>query len=257
MSALGAVSAPGFILGEETLKNILTLALLSMTAASFAVVVPNAYAGTDADGAFSLTATATAGRTYQFIIGSNQLASVAGQQITGLRWRLNAAVTAGWPLVDTSYADWEIRVGGGVAANAMSNTFASNFTSGPTLVRDGSHTFTAGSFTSGGSPNAFGPAVMFDSAYTYGGGDLCIEMRFSGQVGATNQPSFDALTASNGPANGWGVDFSSRWTANFAGTSGGNANFLVTDVITQPVPEPATMSVLGLGALALLRRRRK
>ena len=257
MTVSGATSTPGFILGEETLKNILTLALLSMTAASFAVVVPNAFAATEADGQFGLTATATAGRTYQFIIGGNQLASVAGQQITGLRWRLNGAVTAGWPTADTSYSDWEIRVGGGVAANAMSNTFASNFTSGSTLVRDGAHTFTAGSFTAGGSPNAFGPAIMFDSAYTYAGGDLCIEMRFSAQSGVTTQPFFDAVSASNGPANGWGVDFSSRWISSATGTTGANANFLVTDVVTQPVPEPATMSVLGLGALALLRRRRK
>jgi hypothetical protein len=39
--------------------------------------------------------------------------------------------------------------------------------------------------------------------------------------------------------------------------TGGNANFVITKLSAQPVPEPASIAALGLGALALLRRRKK
>lgn len=225
------------------------------------VVVPNANAGVEAPGTFSLTSTAAAGRTFQLNIEAGQLASVVGQDITGLQFRLNNSATAIWPTVDTSFAFWDVFVGPGVDPSAMSNTFAANFTSGPTQVRSGGLTFTAGSFgfgQTGTVPNAFGSAILFNTPYAYTGGDLTIEMRFSGQVGATNQPAFDAITASGGPGNGWGVDFAGRWTSSATGTSGGNANFLVTNLLTQSsIPEPATGALAGLLLAGLLVARRR
>lgn len=230
---------------------------LGIAGASFAVVVPNSAAGVEGDGTFALTSTATAGRTYQFVIGANQLTALVNFNLTAISFRLNGASGA-WPLTATNYADWEIRIGQGVAPSAMSNTFASNFIGGTTLVRDGAHTWAPGDFSNGGSPNAFGAKLMFNqTTYAYTGGDLAIEMRFSGQTGNTTAPSFDAILASGGPANGWGVDFNSRWTSNIAGVTGGNANFLVLNIQGTPIPEPASLIALGAGALALMRRRRK
>lgn len=213
------------------MRNLVLFMMLGTMCVAHAVVVPNYAAGLEADGTFSLTSTAAAGRTYQMTIAANQLTGLSGQVLTGFRLRLNGAATAAWPGVDTSYAAFDVYIGPGVAPASMSNTFALNFTGTPTQVRAGSLVVPAGAFTSGSSPNAFGPAITFDSGYPYSGGDLAIELRFSGQVGATNQPSFDGALASGGPGNGWGVDFGARWTGNIAGTSGTNGNFLVTEFV--------------------------
>jgi hypothetical protein len=209
----------------------------------------------EGSGFFSLTTTGATGRTYQMTIASGQLSSVVNDVIVGMRFRLNSG--ASWPSVDVSYAQWDVYLGAGVAPSAMSNTYALNYTGGTTQVRSGGLAFTAGSFPTGGTPNAFGPAINFTSGYHYTGGDLALEMRFSQQIGTTTQSPFDAVTALNGPGNGWGVDFAGRWTGDSAGTAGVNANFLVTEFVTEPIPEPASLAALGLGTLALLRRRRR
>lgn len=242
------------------IRPIVTLAICLMAGGAFAdVVVPNAFAATEAPSTFSLTSTTAGGRTYQMTIAASQLSGQVGENLTGIQWRLNNAATAAWPSVLTSYTQWDIAIGPGVAPSAMSNTFASNFTAGTTTVRSGPHSFNAGDFAIGGSgstPNPWGPTLVFTTNYLYTGGDLCLEMRFSAQSGATNQPALDAVAATD-TANGWGTLFAGRWTASSTGTSGNNANFLVTKFSSTPVPEPATFFVIGIGLLAALRMRKR
>ena len=215
------------------------------------VVVPNSAAGTDADGTFALTTTGATGRTYQYTIDSAQLTGLVGQQILGLQWRLNAGAAA-WPPANTTYASWDVFMGPGVDPSAMSNTFASNFTAAPTQVRSGPHAITAGSYPSGGSPNAFAPTLGFTTPFLYTGGDLAIEMRFAQQVGSTIQSPLDGVLASGGPANGWGVDFSSRFATGSTTLTGVNANFVVTNLV---VPEPSSIALVSISMVVALRRK--
>jgi len=231
------------------------------------VVVPNSTAGVDGDGTFSLTSTGTGGRTYQMSIAASQLTGVVGQQITGLQWRLNGPGTGVWPAVppgtDANFTSWDIFVGPGVAPASMSQTFASNYTGSVTQVRSGPQTFTAGGFSFGATPNAFGQILGFTTPYAYSGGDLTIEMRFSQQTGATTQSPFDAVTSAGGPGNGWGVDFAIRAnnTSSTATTGTVNGNFLVTNLVTTPIPEPSSMALAGISCASVacwrkLRRQR-
>lgn len=230
------------------------LALLLAGAAHADVIVPNSAAGAEGDGSFALTSTGTAGRTFQLTIAAGQLAGLVGQQIEAVQWRLNGPGTVAWPPVDANFAAWDIYLGPSVAPSAMTNTFATNFTAPATQVRSGPLTFPAGSFSFGSTPNAFGPAVNFTTPYLYTGGDLALEIRFTQQTGATTQSPLDAILVSGGPGNGWGVDFAGRWTGNYTGVTGNNANFLVTNFV---VPTPSSMALLGLSMCLASRRRRR
>lgn len=222
------------------------------------VVVPNYAATTEADNQFFLFATALTGRTYQMMIHSSQLTSVVGQNITGFQIRLNGAATSPWPPTDANFSFFNVTMGAGIDPATFNVNFADNFSGTPVSVRSGPITFLANSFSSGGSPNAFGPSVLFDTPYLYTGGHLTVELRFSNMTGNTTLGAFDAVSASGGPANGYGVDFRARWTSNATATaSTGNGNFIVANFLTQPVPEPSSAAVLLVGLMSLVYRRRR
>src|SRR5688572_13556144 len=106
------------------MRLYVAMAVMATAAVSGAqVVVPNGFGNTPANGVFSLTATAAAGRTYQFMIHQNQLTSVVGQQLNGLKFRLNESVTANWPSVATSFSFFDIYIGPGVDPAARTTSF--------------------------------------------------------------------------------------------------------------------------------------
>ena len=68
---------------------------------------------------------------------------------------------------------------------------------------------------------------------------------------------FNATVSGLGaPTNG---RFAFRYFVTNAGPNANNSDYIGIDdfsYVSNPVPEPATMAVLGLGAMALIRRRR-
>lgn len=231
------------------------LAFTFVASASAQVVVPNHLASTDADSNFFLLVAGTTTRTYQETIAASQLTSLVGTNLTGVQWRLNAGEVASWPPTGGSISDFQVWIGAGVAPTSQSTTFASNYTSGPTQVRAGLLSFNAGDFSVGGTPNAWGPTITFNTGYNYTGGNLTIEYRFTGMPTGTSQPNMDAGAAETGQGTNYVAQFAA---SNTATTSIGlNGRFVVTRFTSTPVPEPASMAALALGAVALVRRRKK
>jgi hypothetical protein len=229
-------------------------ALASVASVCAQTIVPNHLASAEGNSNFFLFVTGTTTRTYQEIISSTQLSGLAGSNLTGIQFRMDSAAAAGWPTAAGTMTDFTVNIGPGVTPAAQSLTFASNFTSAPTTVRTGSLSFNAGDFTIGGAPNTFGPLITFNSPYLYSGGDLTVEFRFTGLSNNSVQPSLDAASADVGQGIDYVAEFQSSNTATTA--IGLNGRFVVTRFSSSPVPEPASISALAIGAIALLRRKR-
>lgn len=234
------------------MKTAAALAVVALAgSAAMAIVVPNDRAATAGNGGF-LSPLASSARSYQWVIDESQLIGLLGQSINSVALRALPSATVAWPAASTTYSNYDIYLFPSVDPTARSTTFALNYAGPVTQVRAGSLTIDAGSYTVGASPNAFGPAITFDSGYLYSGGDLGVEIRHNGSNG-TNL-STDAVTASSGPGSGYGVAFASQWGSGYTSAGGSNGNFAIIDLGV--VPAPSAAALLGLGALVAGRRRR-
>jgi hypothetical protein len=214
-------------------------------------VIPDSLANIDANGSNAVSGLiAPFPTTFQTQITAAELAMLGlniGDQLTGVRTRLNGGEATG-PASAINVTDLEITMA--VAANAigsMSNTFANNMTS-PVLVRDGAYTLPANSMPGGNTPNAFGPLIPFDTAYTYQGGDLIF--MYAHPATATSLVLDFAV-----PDPGPGLPYRSLG-GNFHGTTGGLTNNMGVHQFEVVVPEPASLALALLTATAgtLLRR---
>lgn len=192
-------------------------------------VVPPGYTGTQGTATF-LGPLGNAQRTYQLLIRDSMLTAIVGQRITGMTYRLLGSATNNWPASDITYANYDIYLSESVAPENRSLTFAANVVGVQKRVRFGSLTITSGSFPAGGTPTAFGTDITFDSAYTYNGGHLLIEIRHTGFTGTST--SVDAISTSTG---GYAFLFSACWTGNYTGTSGTQGNFAVIRLNASPL----------------------
>lgn len=242
------------------MRSIAGLGFGLMTNIAGAVVVPSAYTSTEGDANFFYNNLFDRDRTYQFLMDDSVLTGLVGKQIYGMRFRLDGGQTPWptWPDTDFVYTDFEVRIGVGVEVPDMSLTFADNYVGNLTQVRDGGFTVAYETMPGGGTPNAFGPALGFDSSYAYNGGNLLIEFRSKAvQAPTLSAGIFDALSVTNASVNGYGTTIAARYEAAFSATFGTIGNFMVTDFMTEPVPEPATLTAIGVGLAAMAAKRRR
>ncbi len=235
---------------------VLTLTALSSNAHAFLSVVPNHLAGVEGNSSSSSLSQAGAA-TLQAFFSEDFLAAsgiTAGSNISGLAFRRNTGGTVG-PAGDTTYASFDIFMSQSFATpGELGTTFANNIVGTQSQVRSGGLTIGMNSIPGGGTPNAFGPLVNFDSGYTYNGGSLLIEIRRGARSG-------DLTTYNTDTDNTAASQVGARWFFNTSSSTALTGTSVLGAQVFQlqyeAVPEPATMVALSLGAVALLRRRAK
>lgn len=188
--------------------------------------------------------------TYRMTMDAGQLTSLVGQDITSVQFRYSILPGLGmpgmWPATDIVIPNFSISMG---SAMAPASGNIASFNGTPTTVRTGGLSIAANSYVAVNqfNPTNWTPEITFDTPFHYTGGDLGIEYGVSALPVGTPQITFDAILGNQG----YGTDF--RAWSSFS--PGGPSAAFVTKF--NAVPEPVSVAVLGLGALALLRRRRK
>jgi hypothetical protein len=220
------------------------------------IVAPNANASVAGNGGLNtLLRDANNPRTYQVQIAASELGAAAGQQITGVQFRLqpSSANATPWPATDATWANYDITLA--EAANpisSMSTTFASNMTN-PVVVRSGPLTMTANSYPGGATaptPNDWGFFISFTTPYTYNGGDLVIHFSHDGS-NLSNNRFLDSISTT-GP--GYGTAVRALSGTGYQVATGSAASFTIMQLTY--IPAPSSLALLGLGGLVCARRRR-
>ncbi len=180
------------------------------------------------------------GSVTQIFFPTSALSTLAiGNNITGLAFRLDGARTTGTPAL--SFVDYRIFLGQALD-NSLEPTFADNYSNANprTLVRSGALNIAAGAFAAGpgAGPEPFGPTITFDSAYSYQGGGLIIEIIHT--PNGTGQNFFVDATTSGG----------SQALTNTPATALGGTS--ISAPITRLAIGPATVPEVGTGALLAL-----
>lgn len=222
---------------------------------SLTLVAPNAYANLEANGGLNtIMRNAGQARSYQMLYDASELTAIpVGQNILGVTWRMNQGRAPWPPSPGASWTSYDIRVSTAATTPAtMSTTFANNVGGDVVLVQTGPLAIATNYFPGpAGPPNPFPTAsIMFTTPFKYVGGDLLIEIRHPGGLHSSSTGYLDCVTSTG---SGYGIAGKALSASSFTATTGSFSSLYVTRI--EFVPEPASLVLLALGGLTLIRRR--
>lgn len=231
--------------------------LLAIVTQAQDVIVPGNFASTEGDSnngyPFNISAFSLTSQRYQQVYNSSLFSSLpaGGVEITGMAFRIDVGTGASF---SSTLPDIQIDLSTtATSANTLSSTFASNVGANDTVVVGAGPLALSG--TTGGTPNPFNIIINFTTPFIYdpSAGNLLMDVHNFGGGGTTQ---FDSTDVGTGIARNFteGSGVGSPTADGVINSSG-----LITEFIYQPVPEPGTLALAGLGGLTMLLgfRRRK
>lgn len=236
------------------MKRVLTcIAVLLMTATVHAGVIepiPGSSAEGNSEGVVPFS---NSNFQYLFMLSDAELQASGlsvGEQITGVAWRLGSGQSASGI---RNYTSFQIDAGtpaAGIAPGNLSSTFANNFEgSDKQTVLSGPLAYDLGQLPQGGSPNAYGPAIDFDTPLTYTGNGLVFHVIGSGGSGGSAYVDLDSSNGTWGASREYAYHGSSATSTNAQGTPNGALPIQFTTADTAGVPEPSTWALLTLAGV--------
>ena len=208
------------------------------------VVVPNALATNDGNGS-GTSNSGPASVRWLTIHDASQLGAPSGPSfLTQFAYRPDTILGQSGP------RSFNVQIYASTTSRSvagLSTTFAENLGTNNTLVFGGTVILTTGNLPGPGNTRQFDYVFPFTTPFLYdpAAGNLVLDLKIEASGSAL---TFD--TVSGDPAIGRVFAFGSS-----TATTGDIRASLVTQFTFEPIPEPATVALLGLGAAGFLCRR--
>lgn len=225
----------------------LVLGLSALPAQADLIVVPNTT--TTADGNSAIVAGVNV--RYQQVYASSQFVGPGVIRITEIAFRPDSSFGSSFAPVTDHGVRFDLSTTSG-APNGLSLTFDNNVGSDDTIVFNGDWTRSSANSPGPGNTRAFDVLLGFTTPFTYdpSQGNLLLDIR-GPSTDVLFPAAFDAVTASTVTGK---IDASPA--SSVIGAAVGPGEGLVTRFTFKEVPEPNSLTLIGLGGAALLFARR-